>query len=291
MKKKILFILNPKAGTGFNTEISAIIKRSCNKNDFDAEIIFTERAGHAIELAAEAVKNKFDIVAATGGDGTINEVAQSLKNTNTALAIIPTGSGNGFARHFNIPLNMEKAITVIKKGNMVNVDSLLINGKFCMNIAGAGFDAYIAHLFANYGKRGFISYIKLVMKEYFSYKQKNYTIEFDGKKINTTAFLIAIANASQFGNGAKIAPLAGVNDGIIDVTILKKIPFYQIVFVMVKLFNGKLAGSAYAEIIRSKSFIISSDQEIITHIDGEPGDSCNEIVATVDPLSVKLIVP
>ena len=291
MKKKTLFILNPKAGAGLNNAITGSIKKYIDDTDYETDIIFTEYAGHAIELSSAAIKKKVDIIVAVGGDGTINEVAQSLKNTNTVLAIIPTGSGNGFARHFKIPLNIEKAMAVIKKGNIVSVDSLLINEKFCMNIAGAGFDGHIAHLFAGYGKRGFVSYIKLVMKEYFSYNEKKYTIEYDDKKIVRTAFLIAIANATQFGNGAKISPLANADDGIIDITILKKIPIYQIVSIIAKLFNGKLADTSYTEIIRSKSFIISSDEEINMHIDGEPGNSCRKIIAEIVPLSVKVIVP
>jgi YegS/Rv2252/BmrU family lipid kinase len=242
-------------------------------------------------LSRNAVNNNFDVVVATGGDGTINEVAQSLKNTNTSLAIIPTGSGNGFARHFNIPLNIEKAITAIKNRKTVRVDSMLINDRFCMNISGAGFDGHIAHLFANYGKRGFISYVKLVISEYFSYREKNYTIEYDGKKINVSAFLIAISNASQFGNGAKISPLAETDDGLIDVTVLKKIPLHKIIFVVNKMFRGTLEGSAYAQIIKSKSFTITSGEDIITHIDGEPGIICRKIIAENIPLSVKLIVP
>jgi YegS/Rv2252/BmrU family lipid kinase len=291
MKKKILFILNPKAGSGLNNTITGSIKKSFDKEEFDAEIILTGFAGHATTLSREAAKNKFDIVAAAGGDGTINEVAQSLKDTGTALAIIPTGSGNGFARHFKIPLNIEKAISIIKKGKTVSVDSLLINEKFCLNIAGAGFDAHIAHLFANYGKRGFITYIKLVIKEYFSYNEKKYEIEFENKKIKSAAFLVAIANASQFGNGARIAPLANADDGMIDVTILKKIPLSRIIFVLARMFNGRLVSSGYAEILRSKSFTISSAEEIMIHIDGEPGSSCKKIIAMIDPLSVKLIIP
>ncbi|MEP7169055.1 MAG: diacylglycerol kinase family protein [Bacteroidota bacterium] len=291
MKTKIRFILNPKAGSGLNTSISTCIKKSFNENDFEIELFFTESASHATQLCKDAVKNKFEIVAAAGGDGTINETAQALKHSNTALGIIPTGSGNGFANHFNIPLNIEKAIAVILKRKIVSVDSLLINEKFCMNIAGAGFDAHIANLFANYGKRGFASYIKLVLKEYFFYKEKKYTIEFNDKKINTFAFLIAIANATQFGNGAKISPLANADDGIIDVTILKKIPLYKIIFVVAKMFNGKLVNTAYAEILKSKSFIISSDEKISIHIDGEPTGLCEKIIATIDPLSVKIIIP
>jgi len=291
MTKKILFILNPKAGSGLNKTIAEIIKKRFDEKDFEYEIIHTAHPGHAIELSRNAVKNNFDIVAAAGGDGTINEAAQSLKNTHASLAIIPTGSGNGFARHFNIPLNIEKAIGVIKNGKTVTVDSMLINGRFCMNIAGAGFDAHIAHLFANYGRRGFISYVKLVIREYFSYGEKKYFIEYDGKKISASAFLIAISNASQFGNGAKISPLAETDDGLIDVTVLKKIPLHKIIFVVSKMFNGTLSGSAYAEIIKSKSFTISSDEDIATHIDGEPGIICRKIIAENIPLSVKLIVP
>jgi YegS/Rv2252/BmrU family lipid kinase len=291
MKKRILFILNPKAGSGLNETITSHIKKAFDEKEFDIEIVVTEYAGHATVLSRKAAENKFDIVAAAGGDGTINETAQSLKNTSTALAIIPTGSGNGFARHFKIPMNIEKAISIIKKGKTASVDSLMINEKFCMNIAGAGFDAHIAHLFANYGKRGFASYIKLVMKEYFSYNEKKYEIAFENKKINSTAFLVALANASQFGNGARIAPLANIEDGMIDVTILKKIPLSRIIFVVARIFNGRLIHSGYAEILRGKSFTISSTEEIMIHIDGEPGGFCKKIIATVDPLSVKLIIP
>ncbi|MEO5569516.1 MAG: diacylglycerol kinase family protein [Bacteroidia bacterium] len=289
--KRIRFILNPKAGRGLNSTIAGSIKKSFNNNEYETEIIFTERAGHATELSRQAVENRFDIVVAAGGDGTINETAQSLKHSNTALAIIPTGSGNGFARHFNIPANINKAIGIIKKGKTIVIDSLLINNKFCMNMAGTGFDAHIAQLFANYGKRGFSSYIKLVTKEYFSYKEKKYIIEFDNEKIHRSAFLIAVANASQFGNGAKIAPRAFADDGQMDITILKKIPLHKLVFVISNLFNGKLGSSAYAELLRSTSFTITSEEALFTHIDGEPAEDSKKITATIDPLSIELIVP
>jgi diacylglycerol kinase (ATP) len=291
MKRSIRFILNPKAGAGLNNSISELIKRAFDKSDYETEIIFTQCAGHATVLSKEAVIKKINIVAVAGGDGTINEATQSLKHSDTILAILPTGSGNGFARHFKIPLNIEKAIAVIKNEKVVRVDSLLINGRFCMNISGAGFDAHIANLFAGYGRRGFSSYIKLVIREYFSYKERKYTIEFDGQNKPVSAFLIAIANASQFGNGARISPLANADDGIIDLTILRKIPFYEIVFILAKIFNGKLVNCVYAEIIKSKTFHIRSSEEMSIHIDGEPAGTCKEIVAMVDPLSVKLMIP
>jgi diacylglycerol kinase (ATP) len=289
--RKICFILNPKAGAGLNDQITSLVKRHFSPPEYEIEILFTDYVKHAAELSREAVAKNMDIVVAVGGDGTINEAAEPLVNSETVLAIIPTGSGNGFARHFNIPLKIEKAIEVIKKGNIKIVDSLLINGKFCMNIAGSGFDAYIAHLFAGYGKRGFISYAKLVTKEYFSYHEKKYTIQYDNKTLSRNAFLISLANGSQFGNGARIAPLAIPDDGLIDLTILKKIPIHKLFFTLRKLFNGTLEQSKHVEIIRSKSFHILSEEEIETHLDGEPEEARKEIIAEVVPLSVKLIIP
>lgn len=290
-RKKIRFILNPEAGSGLNNKISGLAIKYFSPNIYDIEILITRHEGQAIEMSSQAVKKQFDIVVAVGGDGTVNEVAQSLKNSSIALGIIPTGSGNGFARHFKIPMNVEKAIDIIKKCKTITTDSLVVNDKFCMNIAGAGFDAHIAHLFANYGKRGFNSYVKLVFSEYFSYKEKNYTIEFDGKKINRNALLIAFANASQFGNGAKISPLAIADDGMIDLTVLKKIPILKLPYVIQKIFTGTLNRSYYADIFRSQSFTIISDVEMMFQVDGEPKGTCEKITASVAPKSIRLIVP
>lgn len=291
VRKKIRFILNPKAGSGLNDAITKLVVSSFSPHVFDIEILFTNHAKHAIELSRNAVVKKIDVVVAVGGDGTVNEIAQSLKNTETALAIIPTGSGNGFARHFKIPLKIEKAIQVIKAGKIISVDSLLINDQFCMNIAGIGFDAYIAKLFASYGKRGFASYAKLVSKEYFSFKERNYTVEFEDRKINTPAFLIAVANGSQFGNGAKIAPLASADDELIDVTILKKVTAINIPAVILKMFSGILCKSKYVEILKSKSFVITSAEEMTTHLDGEPNGNVKKLTAGISPKSVRLIIP
>jgi YegS/Rv2252/BmrU family lipid kinase len=291
MKKKICFILNPKAGAGLNNKVVLLISELFDENNFETEIIFTQHPGHAVDLTKNIAEKKIDIVAAVGGDGTVNETAQSLIHSETALAIIPTGSGNGFARHFKIPLNITRAMLTIIKGKVKIIDSLRINEKFCINIAGCGFDGHIAHLFAGYGTRGLNSYAKLVIREYFSFSEKKYTIEFDNKKISRTALLIVAANASQFGNGARIAPLADPADGMIDLTILKKASGHRVLFLLNKIFNGKLATSKYAELIKSKSFIISSDEDIEIHFDGEPVDACKKLTAEVIPLSLKLIVP
>jgi diacylglycerol kinase (ATP) len=291
MSKKVRFILNPKAGRGLNNKITSVMLKILSPHLFDYEILFTKSANHAIELSKQAAANNYEIVVAVGGDGTVNEVAQSLVNSQTSLAIIPTGSGNGLARHFKIPLDIEKAIGVIKEGKETVIDSLLINNKFCLNIAGTGFDGHIAHLFADYGKRGLSSYIKLVIKEYFSFKEKNYTIEYDNTIINCNAFLISIANASQFGNNARIASAALPNDGMIDLVILKKIPLGEILFTLQRIFAGRMTHSRYAQTIRSESFTITCNEEMVSHLDGEPSDSSKTIHATILKNSIKLIVP
>lgn len=291
MNKKIRFILNPHAGRGLNNKIKSMAVDYFSPNSYDIEILFTTYPKQAIELSKSAVEKGYDIVVAIGGDGTVNEVAQPLKNSSTSLAIIPTGSGNGFSRHFKIPRDIGKAMNVIKNGKTALVDSLLINDKFCLNIAGTGFDAHIARLFANYGKRGFSAYAKLVFREYFSYKEKNYTIHYDGEVINVNAFLIAFANASQFGNSARIAPLAQTDDNLIDLVILKKVPLLNALFVIPRIFSGNMGSSSYTQIIKNSSFSVSCDDEMYLHLDGEPYEQCNKIIATVSPKSVQLIIP
>lgn len=291
MNKKVRLILNPKAGRGLNNRITQIAVRAFIPHVYDVEILYSKYVRHAVELSKQAAENNYEIVVAVGGDGTINEVAQSIKNTNTSLGIIPTGSGNGFARHFKIPLQIDKAIDIIKQGKIKPVDSLTINGKFCLNIAGAGFDAHIAYLFANYGKRGFSSYAKLVAKEYFKYREKNFQITYNGTTVQKKAFLIAVANATQFGNNARIASAAALDDGIIDLVILKKIPLIFIPLVIPRLFSGTMCNSKYVEILKSTSFTIECDERIPIHLDGEPNDPGKKIEAEISPLSVKVIVP
>ncbi|MFI5218412.1 MAG: diacylglycerol/lipid kinase family protein [Bacteroidia bacterium] len=289
--KRIRFILNRKAGTGLNNAITKAVVDNFSNHKFDTEILYTKYPKHAIELSRQAVSENYDVVVAVGGDGTVNEVAQSLKNSKTSLAIIPTGSGNGFARHFKIPMKMEKALDVIKNGNTVCIDSLLVNDKFCINIAGIGFDAYIAHLFANYGKRGFNTYIKLVLKKYFHFHDNNYSVEYDSNLINSPALLISVANATQYGNNARIAPNAIPDDGIIDLTILRRVPVWHFPTVFIKIFLGKLETSKYARMIRSNSFKINSDKHMFVHLDGEPVEPCSEIIAAICPKTNLLIVP
>ncbi|RLD70930.1 MAG: diacylglycerol kinase family lipid kinase, partial [Bacteroidetes bacterium] len=206
MKKKILYIINPISGIKKHNNIEQIINNETDISRFELSVKYTEYQGHGKELAIWAVNSKFDIIVAVGGDGTINEISSALINTDIIFGIIPKGSGNGLARFLNIPMNKRKAVQLINKMSILKVDTVQLNDFYYVNMAGVGFDAHIAHLFASYGKRGFKSYIELIFKQFKSYKSLNYNLIIDGKPIEKKAFLISFANSSQFGNEAHIAP-------------------------------------------------------------------------------------
>ena len=170
MKKKICFIVNPISGVGRQKVIEELIDKYLDRTIFEYEISYTKAAKHATELAKEAAKRNVDIVVAVGGDGSVNEVSRGLIGTKTAMAIIPTGSGNGLARYLNISLNLKSAMTIINQCNIKTIDTIQLNNETFANVAGIGFDAHIGWEFAKFGKRGFSSYLKVITREFPKYK-------------------------------------------------------------------------------------------------------------------------
>ncbi len=289
MKKKILFIINPVSGAKKKNTIKQIIDNEIDNNKFDLSIKHTEYQGHGKEIAEWAVQNKFDVVVAVGGDGTINEISSSLINTDTIFGIIPKGSGNGLARFLNIPMNTRKAVQLINKMNVFKMDTIRLNNFYYVNMAGIGFDAHIAHLFANYGKRGLKSYIELIFKEFKTYKSMRYRLLIDGKPIEKTAFLVSFANSSQFGNEAHIAPLAEINDGLIDVCILHHFPKYKAIAIVSQLYTKRLIKSKYYDVYKAKQLQLISDTELKGHIDGDPVNFGKELNIKILPKSLTVI--
>ena len=290
MKKKICFIINPISGVGKQKVIEKLIDQHLNQAVFDYEIVYTQAAKHAIVLAKQAAADNFDIVVAVGGDGSVNEITKGLVGSNTAMAIIPAGSGNGLARHLNISLDLKKAMAIINAGKEMRIDSIQLNDETFINIAGVGFDAHIGWEFSKFGKRGFSSYLKVIMREFPKYKVNDFELIIDGKSVHKKAFLISFANGSQWGNNAHIAPLADIADGIMDIAILKDISVFNMLPVGYKLFNKTLHQSSYLEIIKAKDVIVKQ-AKTIAHIDGEPIEVGNTISIKVNPLSLKVIVP
>ena len=176
MKLKVLFIINPKSGVSKKESLPEIIDNCIDKKLFNYQIVNTEYAGHATKLAQQAVKDNFTIVVAVGGDGTVNEVGKALINTNTAMGIIPAGSGNGLARHLDIPVNVKRSLQILNQACIHDLDYGMINDMPFFCTCGMGFDAFISMKFAEAGKRGVITYVQKVLEEGLKYKPDTYQI-------------------------------------------------------------------------------------------------------------------
>jgi diacylglycerol kinase (ATP) len=266
---KIVFIINPVSGTERKEHIVTLIHQCFKLSKIQYDIAYTNFSGHATELTRQAIEQKYDVVVAVGGDGTINEIAQALIKTKTALAIIPQGSGNGLARHLGIPLNTEEAIKRVLEPNKMLIDAATANGNLFFCTSGIGFDAHISASFAARTFRGLGGYAYFTLKELFAYKPLTYTLEFDGNKIEREAFLIAFANAAQYGNNAYIAPQANIQDGKLDICIINSFPKIQTPQLAWQLFNRTLPQNQYVEIYKADKIKISFDRAIPAHIDGE----------------------
>ena len=290
MKKKICFIINPISGIGKQHKVEDLVKSFTELQKFEIHFEYTKAPHHATELSRNAASQGFDIVVAVGGDGSVNEVSKGLLGSQTALAILPAGSGNGLAWHLGIPLDLKKALVLLLEGQVVKLDCGEIAGKHFVNVCGIGFDAHVAHLFANYGKRGFLSYVKLVQKAYLNYPEQEFNLQFESQKIERKALLISIANGSQFGNNATISPLSDTNDGYMELCILKKIPWYAALFFALRLFSKRAHRSKYIEIFRVKSMrVVSSCHEI--HLDGEPVLEKEALDFKIIPSGIRILVP
>ena len=232
----------------------------------------------------------FDAVVAVGGDGTVNEIARGLKETKTALGIIPMGSGNGFARHLNIPMRPQKAIELINHSEPIYVDYGLANGRMFVCTCGTGFDAVIADNFAAGSKRGFMSYIQNTIKEAFTYHPRTYHIVGDGLDVTHKAFLITFANANQWGNDAKIAPKASMQDGKMDIMLMSSNALLAGASLALRLFAGSIDGSHFMDTIRAKEVTVEREEIAPFHIDGDPVEMEKDIHIKMVPDGLRVLV-
>ncbi len=290
MRKKICFIINPISGIGKQKIVEPLLAEKFLAKDFEVQISYTDYPKHATALCIKAVEDKYDSVVAIGGDGSVNEVSRGLINTEVKLGIVPCGSGNGYARHLGIPIDIRKSLDIIHTGKSIKSDTLVANKEPIVNIAGLGFDAHVAHVFATYGKRGFSTYIKIVLREFLNFKELLFLLDDGKEKRQEKAFIFSIANASQYGNNAFISPHSIINDGKMEICVLKKIPFYLLPVYAFRIFNRKLINSSYYRVFScSKIKIVAPSGKI--HIDGEAIEINSEIEFEVNPLSLNVIVP
>ncbi|MDR3119457.1 MAG: diacylglycerol kinase family lipid kinase [Mediterranea sp.] len=290
-KRKIVFIINPISGTQDKDSVIRQIEEGIDKDRIDWEIRYTEEAGHAVEIAAKAAKAGVDIVVAVGGDGTVNEVGRSLAETNTALGILPLGSGNGLARHLQIPMDTRKAIGVINEGLIEQVDYGKINGIPFFCICGVGFDAFISLKFAEAGKRGMLTYLEKTLQESLNYRPETYELETEDGKVKHKAFLIACGNASQYGNNAYITPKATITDGLLDVTILEPFTVLDIPSLAFQLFNKTIDYNSHIKTFKCKNLHIRRTEAGVVHFDGDPMITGTDIHIELIGKKLNMVVP
>jgi diacylglycerol kinase (ATP) len=286
--QKIAFVINPNAGTKKKINIIDFIKSNVSQQ-INYDIIVWKNKDDFESVKQDVLIGNYAIVVACGGDGTVNQVASIVAKTDMALAILPLGSGNGLARSNKIPMKLEKALKLIEVGKITKIDGALINNHPFFCTAGVGFDAHIANEFAMSTKRGFVTYFKTTIKEFFGYKTNHYKITIDGKTIELEAFLITIANSGQWGNDVYIAPEAELTDGILNVSILKPFALASIPMIGIKLFSKKIHQSAQLISRKGKQIDIEFNGELPVHFDGEPIRVKNKISIEIMPLALNIV--
>lgn len=291
MKKNIAFIINPKSGTSNRKDIANNINEILDKEQYERiEIVNTERQGHGKELARQFAEQNFDIVVAVGGDGTINEVASSLIHTNTSLALITAGSGNGLGRHLKIPLDFKKSIELLNRAESIKMDYGTVNGEPFFTTCGTGFDAYVSEKFATSERRGLTGYMEKMFKGYFTYEPENYHLIGKDIDIKGKSFLITFANASQWGFNAYIAPEASVQDGLIDISIISKAPIIAIPTLAFQLFTKTIRNDFLVTTLRTNEITLCREANGPFHRDGDPYEEGKEIYIKMIPNGLNVMV-
>ena len=290
--KKYLAIINPISGTGSKKSIPELLGQAYSSADGELFLTYTKAAGHAEELARRAAKEGFEEVIAVGGDGTVNEVARALLGTNTALGIVPKGSGNGLARSLGIAMNSEEAIRQLSTGRRICIDSCTMDGRPFFCTCGMGFDAAVSHAFAEASSRGPVTYFRTMIEEYRDFQAENYHITLDGERsFDTEAFVLVAANATQYGNNAYIAPEADLADGFLDLALIRPFPGIEAAFVLGDLMLGRLSNNKYYHAERARELIIERPSPGVIHLDGEPCHAGERVEVRLIPQSLHVIIP
>jgi YegS/Rv2252/BmrU family lipid kinase len=289
--KKMVFIVNPKAGTNVQKHIRDSVDKYLDHHKFEYGIWFTEAPGHAKELAKKAIGEGYEIVVAVGGDGSINEIGSALLGTDVALGVVPAGSGNGLAMHLGYGRDMDTAIRKINSASIEKIDCGTLNGQPFVNLAGIGFDGLVSNLMKGSSWRGFIPYFLKSIEAGFTYTPRVCTIELDDRQITEKCFAISIANGSMYGYNFTIAPDARLDDGVFEVVILKDAPKWQYFAAVPSTLNGKIYDAAFVEHFTSKKVKICSNGQNYVHLDGEGMIINGDLEFDINPLSLKVLTP
>ena len=297
MKTKALFVVNPISGIGKQKRIETLLKQNLNQDIFDYEVRYTERIHHGTELAREAVMQGYDCVVAVGGDGSVNDVVQGLRGSDTCLGIIPCGSGNGLAHTMKLPMQPWLAIRVLNQRYEQVIDSIVISRAtgpsdgeqyVCVNAAGVGFDAHVSRLMQAAKTRGLTGYGNIVLRAYNDYQSSDYTLTLNGRTLARNAWIIALQNSSRIGYNVPVSPRARMDDGIIDVSIIDKVPLDHVPITMPLALTNHLQLSQHVEMFRAPEVLIEGNADKWVDIDGEGINVGREVLFVNHPHSVKV---
>ncbi len=281
---KVLFVVNRRSGVQRRDDVTTVIRETCA---WEFEIAEFGEDDNLDAVMRRAEGERFDIVFAVGGDGTVHNVAKRLIGTPLALGIIPTGSGNGLARHLGMPMDAQRALRSCASQRFAVIDTATVNGLPFIGTMGVGFDAWVAETFATRGARGFRTYTRVALSGLRRYPSENYEIEIDDQRLQRRALLIAIANASQYGNNARIAPVASLQDGVLDVVIIER----RSISALARLFTGSLQRAPGVTMLRGKHIIIRRPAPGPAHLDGEPITLPERLTIAMVPQSLRILVP
>lgn len=289
--KKARFIANPFSGANRKRDLAKLLREHLDKGQFDYELCWTERAGHAIELAAEAVQQGFDLVVACGGDGSVNEVASQLIGTDTVLGVLPCGSGNGFAMHIGQGRDVAKAIGHLNNGRAITIDTATMNGRPFVNLAGIGFDAAVARRLTRNKVRGMLGYVLGTLREVLGFRMLPVDIEVDGKKIKRTCLLVEVANAPVYGYGFSIVPHARFNDGQLEVLVANAAPKWRYLLESWRFLNRSFHRSPLVECLSGREITVTPARPTAAHMDGEGQKLMGSARFSIQPKSLKVLCP
>lgn len=289
-KKRITFIINPISGTKGKGTIVRNIAEVLDRQYFDYKILYSEHAGHAEQLSRQEAKNGTDIVVAVGGDGTVNEVASGLIGSETALGIIPCGSGNGLARHLHIPMSGKRAVGIINQHTIEKLDYGTVCGEPFFCTCGMGFDAYVSYKFTEAKKRGVLTYLEQALAEWLRYEPETYIVEDETGSQTYKAFLITCANASEYGNNAYIAPQASMNDGLMDVTIVEPFSAFEAPQLALQLFSKTLRTGSRIRMFQTRKLSIHRQEPGVIHRDGDPVQAGKDINVEIVHKGINVVI-
>jgi YegS/Rv2252/BmrU family lipid kinase len=290
----VRFILNPRSGrTRRTARLTERLRAFMAERAPGADLRVTEGPGHATELAREAVERDCPRVVAVGGDGTMNEVAQALLHTQTALALVPCGSGNGLALHLGLPTSPEAALelAVSPEARIAAIDTGTVNGRPFFNAMGVGLDADVARRFNRLARRGLWAYARTALAAFRARRTETCFISCGGHRETIDALVVAVANSDQYGNRALIAPGARVDDGLLDLVAIRTVGPIGAAGLAARLFHGSFDRSPRVRRLRGARFLIERPAAGLFHTDGETHAGAALLQVAVHPRSLRLVVP